>query len=149
MARKLRIAVSVLFGLATVIVVIFWIRSYTLQDSVRLKILPRFYIQSLAGDARMIVWFERQPSATWFEWRSTRILTHTTAQSDNRIPPFDLNFWPTFARLYLAHWVLALTTGFLAVAPWVRRRYGVRTILGAMTVVAVLLGTIAWIDRSF
>ena len=147
--RRTRIAVSLFFGMLTVAIVAFWVRSYATMDFARLKILPKFYIQVLAGDARMVVHFELQRTTDWFLWTTHTVDVHSNAQSDNRIPPFDLNFWPTFARLYLAHWVLAVTTTVLAVIPWCQRRYSLRTALVIMTALGLLIGTIAWVDQTF
>jgi hypothetical protein len=146
--RGVRIGTSAFFGMLTLVMVLLWVRSYTYSDQVWLTLLPSEHINLIAADARMCVWFEHQPTIYWFEWRSHRIMAHISALSNNRIPAFDLNFWPTFARLYIAHWVLAVAAACLAVAPWLRLRYSLRAILLAMTAIAVLVGMIAWIDRT-
>jgi hypothetical protein len=65
------------------------------------------------------------------------------------MPWFDLNFWPTFARLYTAHWFLAVVAGSLAVIPWCPRKFSVRGLLIVTTVVATITGVIVWVDKTF
>jgi hypothetical protein len=99
----------------------------------------------------MCVWFEHKPINGWFDWHSRRLVAadNIPPNSENRAPCFALNFWPTFARLYLAHWLLAVVAGFLAMVPWCPRRFSIRGLLVAVTVVAVAAAIINWVDRTF
>jgi hypothetical protein len=147
--RYLRVAWSLVWGVLFLLVIFFWVRSYWWNDSGYLKLLPTEYVAVHAGDGRMCAWFEHKPIKGWFEWLSNPIMVHTPPDAENRCPPFDLAFWPTFARLYLAHWVLAVVTGLLAVVPWCPRRFSMRGFLIATTVIAAIAGVIAWVDQTF
>ena len=147
--RYLRVIWSLVWGILFLLVMMFWVRSYWWNDSGYLKLLPTEYVSVHAGDGRMCAWFEHKPIKGWFEWMSNPIMVHSPPDAENRIPPFDLAFWPTFARLYLAHWVLAVGTGSLAVVPWVPRRFSMRGLLVATTVIATIAGLIGWVDKTF
>jgi hypothetical protein len=60
---------------------------------------------------------------------------------------FVCNFGPDGLILTLPHWTLALVPVGLAVAPWLRWRFTTRTLLIAITAVAVVLGLIVWAIR--
>lgn len=147
--RTLLVAFSVVCGGLCLATIFFWFRSYTYADSGMLRILPTEYVQFHAGDGRMCVWFEHKPIEKWAAWWSHPITTHTPPDAENRIPWFNLAFWPTFARLYLAHWVLVVVTGALAVLPWCPRRFTLRGMLVAVTIVGTVTATISWVDQTF
>lgn len=148
--RFLRVAFTAVCTLLCVLVVVFWVRSYSYADTFFLRLIPTGHIQAHTGDARMCVWFERKPIRE-SRWSSRRlsISEHTSPSDENRIPWFDLAFWPTFARLYTAHWFLAVVAGSLAIVPWCPRKFNIRGLLILVTAVAVVSGVIAWVDRSF
>jgi hypothetical protein len=145
----LRVANSVLCTIAAVVILIFWVRSYWYADSGLLQLAPTEYIQIHAGDGRMCVWFEHKPLNKWADWSSYSLTEHTPPDHPNRIPWFDLAFWPTFARLYTAHCFLLIVVTTLGVAPWCLRRYSLRGLLLGVTLAATFLGLIAWVDRTF
>lgn len=45
----------------------------------------------------------------------------------------------------IPYWSLVLITPLLAIAPWLRWRFSLRTLLIAMTLLAVMLGLVAWL----
>jgi hypothetical protein len=49
--------------------------------------------------------------------------------------------------LVIPYWSLVLVTPLLAVAPWIRWRFSLRTVLIATTLVAVVLGLIVYASR--
>jgi hypothetical protein len=48
--------------------------------------------------------------------------------------------------LSVSYWLLELVSILAAIAPWVRWRFSLRTLLIATTLVAVVLGAIVWIQ---
>jgi hypothetical protein len=44
----------------------------------------------------------------------------------------------------LPHWFVALLFAALAALPWIRPTFSLRTLLIATTLIAVLLGLVAW-----
>ena len=144
-----KFGVTFVFGSVFLLICVFWCRSYFYSDSVFLRVLPNEYVQVHAGDGRMCIWFEHKPLSYQFKWNSHPIYEHTPPDAENRIPWFNLAFWPTFARLYAANCFLALVTGAIAVAPMIPRRFTMRSLLIMITVCGVVVATIRWIDSTF
>ena len=147
--RKLRIAWSLYWAIVSSVVIVFWVRNYTVADGGFIKLTPSFYVQVHAIDGRMCVWFQMKPNKGWFGWWSNPITFPTPPDEPNRLPWFDLKFWPTFARLYTAHWFLAVVAASLAAAPWCPHRFTVRGLLIGTTAVALITAAIVWIDKTF
>jgi len=136
--RKLRIAFSAVCGIVFVMTIVLW-----------LKILPSWNVYARGGDGRMIVRLEHRPIVKWFRWRSDPITFPTPPDAPNRMPWFDVDFWPTFARLYTAHWFLAVLAGSFTILPWTPRRFTLRGLLIAVTVVATMTAILVWVDKTF
>jgi hypothetical protein len=147
--RYLRIGWSSFWAVVCIAVIVFWVRSYTVADGGFVKLAPSFHIQVHAIDGRMCVWFELKPTKGWFGWWSNPIRFETPPDAPNRIPWFDLAFWPTFARLYTAHWFLVVVAAALAAIPWCPRRFTMRGLFVATTAVALLICVIVWVDKTF
>lgn len=144
-----RIAISSIAGVCCLLMIAWWVRSYSWQDGGFVKLLPREYLQFSAADGRMCVWFEHKPINIWFKRWSRPLTEPTPPDAEDRIPWFDLAFWPTFARLYTAHWLLAVLAGLCALAPWCPTRFNLRTMLGGITVIGAITSLIIWVDRTF
>lgn len=147
--RVLRIAASFLFGVLCLLSVAWWVRSYSWADSAMLKLAPSLYIQVHDGDGRMCIWIEHQPIDKWWAWWANPITDHTLPEGAERIPWLDIAFWPTFIRIYTAHAFLTVIAGVLALAPWCPRKFSLRALLGAITVIGAVAGVIAWVDNTF
>jgi hypothetical protein len=150
--RGLRIAWTVGCGILCVMLIVLWVRSYWWFDPIRLS-------------------YPNGPSLQITSWDG-HISTRPTFRSNDiieRIPPSYLQNpiivkdefgrtadarwiyvlrYPTdgFNEVYVPHWMLALLMGGLAVAPWIHRskRFSLRTLLIATTLVAVALGLVVW-----
>jgi hypothetical protein len=144
-----RIAISSICGVCCLLMIAWWVRSYWWLDGGFVKLTPSEYIQFNAGDGRMCVWFEHKPLNKWFDCWSRANTKPTRPDAENRIPWFNLAFWPTFARLYTAHWLLAVLAGSFALVPWCPKRFSLRTLLVATTVIGAMAGLIVWVDRTF
>lgn len=147
--RKLRIPFTVFWATLCIVSLAFWVRSYRHQDSIWVWLPPSEHIQVSSGDARMVVYFDDRPIDSWGKWHAHELTSHTKYGAANRIPHFNLAFWPHFARLYLAHWVPVVTCALLAVLPWIPWRFNVRNLLIATTIAGVVAGLIAWVDRTY
>jgi hypothetical protein len=148
MARYLRIANSAFFGVVALMMIAWWVRSFWWQDGGFLKVSSSRHIQFDAGDGRMCIWFENTPIQKGYFW-SRPITVHTAPDDTNRIPLFDVGFWPTFIRVYAAHWFLMVVALSLAAIPWCPRKFSLRALLICVTVVALALGTIVWVDNNY
>jgi hypothetical protein len=146
---SIRIALSSFGGVLCLLIIGWWVRSYSWADGGFIAIGPWHHVQYAAGGGRMCVWFEHKPLNKRFIHWSRPITERTPPNDENRIPPFDLAFWPTFARLYTAHWLLAVVALSLAVVPWCPKRFSLRSLLVTTAAIAAITGLIAWVDRSF
>jgi hypothetical protein len=143
--RKLRIAWSVTCGIACVLLVVLWIRSYWRFDVI-----------------------ERASSKSYSELRSNSGTVYISYSSPPLLPPplgrdpaWMLTLYPASPQL---HPILAaespirfpylcpvLLFGFIATAPWIRHfpwRFSLRTLLIVTTLVAVVLGMAVYFLRT-
>jgi hypothetical protein len=144
----LRITISSLGAVVCLLMCVWWVRSYSWVDGGHVKVCPWEYVAFHGGGGRMCVWFEHKSINRWSSWNTRPNDDHVSPNDPNRIPVFDLAFWPTFARLYIAHWLLAVVSAAIAVAPWCPRKFSLRGLMIATTVVAAIVGIILWIDHS-
>ncbi len=152
--RKLRIAWSVGWGVATVMLVALWVRSYRWSDDLRIPVSRSHVLRfdSLRGGLNC-------------EWWDTSESPHLNCWKllSNKMDPDD--DWRTFdqktqkwalgsygdgsARFVdFPHWfAIVLCVSFSAIA-WVSWQFSLRTLLIVATVVAVGLGLIMWLNAG-
>ena len=138
--RKLRIAWSVVWGLAVVLLVVLWVRSYWWMDGIgHNNGTCVIDVQSASGS----IVFEKanSPGGDLSVITSTAFaspfLPHTTFDFQDHLP--------SFAAVYLPHWFFTVLFTAVAAAPWVRFSFSLRTLLIATTHVAVVLGLVVWL----
>lgn len=156
MARKLRIAVSVFFGVLTIVLCVLWVRSYWQVDSFTFRSKHRSYeLISVCGKVRANRWIPGgsviiplPPLSNNTDWYfSTAELSEFVA-----LPSFSfqtqrqtVNGSWTDATFITFHYWLVCGMSLLGVCmPWIRSRYSLRTLLIATTLVAVVLGLGMW-----
>lgn len=145
-----RIANTVLFGVLCIGCVVLWIRSYWHVDGGNFSTFPNQHIAFHGGSGRMCVWFEHSAANQWFNWHTRPNTDRISPDAEDRIPVFDVAFfWPKMTRLYVAHWFLAVVTALITLVPWCPRKFGIRDLLVATTVISLVIGLIMWVDRSF
>lgn len=143
MLKPLRTIVSALCLMACVPLFVLWVCSFWYQVSFSRPSHKSgtVYIHSMQGEM-VYVWDSATKSTHW-SFKAHRVQKWdepTLAQRDWRwalSPDSTLVFFP--------HWVPILITASLAVVPWIKwsRRFRLRTLLIAVTLIAVLLGLIA------
>src|SRR6187200_553284 len=121
--RKLRIAWSVGCGLAAVLLIVLWVRSYWLYD---LVFFPGPHnIASMKGwlalDEKLIV--VEPPIITRFGYDLGKL----------KLSSISGNLTPGGVGRYCPHWLLIVVIGQLAALPWLRWRFTLRTLLIATT----------------
>jgi hypothetical protein len=154
--RKLRIAWSVVFGIACVLLMVLWARSYWWSDRCDGSLLNHgFKIDSREGNLTAIVYDQLlwgitpwQRVSFWLADLEEAALVITVNQP---IPTYSLlgieygpNAWGGWL-LIMPHWFFSVILGVTAALPWIRHvkwRFGLRTLLIATTLVAVVLGLI-------
>jgi hypothetical protein len=133
--RGLRIAVSVVFGILCVLLIVLWVRSYHHIDTVVWGHLPRRCTVADSVSGRIYLGF----------------YTGTTRFRISSVPLENIGifFDSGTSALIIRHWSLVLIIMSLAIAPGIpcSRRFNLRTVLIATTLVAVLLAMIVAFAR--
>ncbi len=154
--RKLRIAWSVVWGLAAVLLVALWVRSYWWVDEAALGSLSDRFIRIASSAGEFAIDEDKVPPAVTFppRWDSLpQMKGHTKLAPDFNEPRwaasigFRWKFVPTAGMIIIPLWFPTGLFATLAVAPWIRWHFTLRTLLIATTLVAVVLGTIVWFSR--
>jgi hypothetical protein len=149
--RKLRIALSVAWGIVSVLLCVLWVRSFWWYDIVACYRQPRlFQVSSCQGS---LVYSSHEKvfpqSKTWMSHsaRITSVDTFPLILNGKAAPRF-LGFGRyTSVNLHVVfvpYWLLiaaAMTLGAAAWPQW-KKRFSLRTLIIATTLVAVVLGLI-------
>ncbi len=148
--RKLRIAWSVGWGLAAVLLIVLWVRSYWIWDSVDAPIYPHgFSLNSDSGQLTLQGGVSDCPIKDWSHFAVPSNIFESFATGPQAITVSGRKM--TFSScatefpciFSVPHWLAALPFATVAIAPWVRR-FSLRTLLIATTLVAVVLGLVVW-----
>jgi hypothetical protein len=138
--RKLRITWSVGWGVACVLLIVLWVRSYSWVDIANQVMGHR--VTSMKGKI-----FVDENFFLIAKWRSTNV-QHISRPFDLvTFSGHDLVFTPTYSGINIRYWNLLLFASVLAVTPWLpyhRWRFSLRTVLIATTLVAVVLGIVVY-----
>jgi hypothetical protein len=145
--RKLRIAWLVLWGLAAVLLIVLWARSYSRHTLSLVHVTPthRFYLHSRGGTVAI----ERQRRVFI---SLELLLLHEDSDFDYLMTNAGFKVlrgkseWEASA-VSVSYWLLVATAacaGTLPLFPW---HFSLRTLLIATTLVAVVLGIIVWVSR--
>jgi hypothetical protein len=132
--RKRRIAWSIFWGLATVLLIVLWVRSYST--------LYQIDIQPTVTSNQGRVYIGETFSATGRTLIATNLLWDSVRQIDGL-----RSATPRGTGVSIPDCCLTLIAGAIAAAPWMPRRFSLRTLLIATTLVAAILGTIVWFSR--
>jgi hypothetical protein len=163
--RYLRIAFSATCLIACVLLAVLWVRSYRSRDTVLANLWSRnFQANSMMG--RLSFATLSQPMALGPKrWVFvSRPLTAAGSQqevrrprgsktSSSKTPPFSVSASRTTTRdvygVGMPHWAWLLLPATAAAVPWIlwRKRFSLRSLLIAITLVAVGLGLIVWGTR--
>jgi hypothetical protein len=145
--RKLRIAWSVVWGIACVLLIVLWVRNYEVSISKEILVTPdyRFYLVSVQGTLAIERWYREfvgsELTPIFLKADLTRLATnggiYVRRSSTGTIDSVSISFW-----------LLFLGDTVIASVPWIRWRFSLRTLLIATTLVAVVLGLIVWLHKE-
>ena len=154
--RKLRIAWSVGWGIAAVLLCVLWVRSYRYSTQYQHSLSTTHWVTSETQIGRVYIsWRVGNSNKDLRQGFIVREIDDATRATLERIhsqnetlgfafghlagPPADIR------GMTLPYWFLVLLTATLAPLPWLPWKFSLRTLLIATTLVAVVLGLIVWL----
>jgi hypothetical protein len=156
-----------MWGIAAVLLIAVWMRSYFSTDQLTRQDSSSGFIAITLGDGRLLLGKSNDPDLGMFfgpgwssrscQWSKSGSIPFFPASvpQEHRGNIFG---WPNFSddafiartrgpkysQLILPFWLLVLPVIALAVVPWLRWRFRLRTLLITTTLVAVALGLVVW-----
>jgi hypothetical protein len=145
LARALRITWTAFWGLAAILLVALWVRSYWIVDLVNGNLTPHVAGFADLSRGQLDLWQMSASNALQVgDW------AHDTASAEEFYrDPTSVPYLTSDGNLIVPLWLPVILTATLAAAPWIRwsKRFSLRTLLIAMSLVAVVLGTIVLLSR--
>ncbi len=144
--RKLRIAWSVGCGIACVLLILLWVRSYWCEEAVLgVRESYRWAIESRYGVLQCYV--AKGGNTLRQSWNYYSI---SDEKHGNAFRPTSFRWYydpADVSDLSVPHWLPAIVFYALAALPWLQWRFTTRTLLIATTLVAVVLGLVVAVLR--
>ena len=143
--RYLRILSTVFCGIACVLLCVFWVWSYQRWHTiVQVRQLNSLGCTSSWGNIAFFKLdniFDDEPGS--------RLVFGSTVTTDLKPFPSTWGFKWDANYFVLPYWFLVATITALSTIPWIHwsNRFGLRTLLIATTLVAVVLALIVWLSR--
>jgi hypothetical protein len=147
-SRKLQNAWSLSWGVAAVSLCVLWVRSYWHADDVVWTRGGNMYgLESACGSIRPF--FNGTDSWPDAYWISTERIAESRLEYDHSTFGWDAQDYPTYFMAYCPHWIPAIVATVFAALPWIHwaKRFSLRTLLVATTLVATGLGLAVWAAR--
>ena len=145
--RKLRIAWSVPWGVACLLMIALWVRSYSYVDDLVVTVTNAHQIELQSVPGRCIGFIadaQSRPIGSFVRYRSTTPQGAEHAMLQNGVLGGEI----AMNTVWVAHGIVAAILAMLCVAPWARYlRFSLRTLLIATALVAVALGVYAFLNR--
>lgn len=158
----LRVAASVICLTACVLFSALWVRSHWWLDLSLREIGSNYGICVISKQGQLRITLASGPFGIANVTEGTAKMdvfgeTFTLPSTPYRIPvqwktqpsvlrQFGWTRYPDGHKIIVPHWFLAAIFGIAAAVPWVRR-FSLRTLLTAMTLIAGALGVIVWAAR--
>ena len=147
--RYLRIAFSATCLIACVLLIALWMRSYWWMDRIEgmtlqgAKVTQIFKCSSLRGQITVVAVPTLRSIWSANLWRQRPF----PAERCEGEPYGVLGFYSDEIHRSVPHWFPFTVVAILSVAPWIRWRFSLRTLLIATTLVGVILGFVVWLSR--
>jgi hypothetical protein len=146
--RKLRIAWSVLCGIACLLLIALWVRSYWWFDSYYLRVgATRCGGDSLRGSVVLHLQDTRLMETFSTGYTSKSAEDVHRAKEIRDLWNFYFANWGAGYYVVFPNWFAILLLSASAFASWRRWRFTIRTLLVATTLIAVVLGLIVYATR--
>jgi hypothetical protein len=142
--RKLRIAWSVVWGVACLLLVALWVRSYFYEDVLRgIAPAPGVEMSSNCGRFTILHVVGAIPPGTLF-YTSTARADELRGVGEHRILGFMWECQDFYTIVGIPYWFIGFTIAAIASTPWIPWSFGLRTLIIAMTLAAVGMGWIVY-----
>jgi hypothetical protein len=139
--RKLRIAFSSVCGIACLLLIVLWVRSYWWADAIGRGTTSNGTVTVLTSNHGAIVIGNGVAPASA---SLPAEITDRWGPISDSARPYNRRFsWTSNRReirIQLPTWLPLLFAAGLAVVPWIRWRFGLRTLLIGMTLISLALG---------
>lgn len=153
--RKLRIVWSVVWGVVTALLCVLWVRTFTYIDTLYgFSLCGRaIEINSSVGTFSIFAPQGPRPAPNLTHIVAPQMVGNGTVYPDLMEPRWALAFgfrWkyiPTTAVIVIPLWFPVSLFAILAVVPWIRWRFTLRTLLITTTLFALLLGLAVYASR--
>jgi hypothetical protein len=154
--RKLRIAFSAVCGIVCLLLIVLWVRSYVWIEVMTLPAIWGTTIEIGSFKGAFAVGAE-QDGVQWEVERYSAKEWEQFVTSVGPVAPLPSTVWggiyktPAATTIFLPYWLLAIAFAACAASPWRQQlsfRFSLRTLLIAMTLVAVVLGLMVWAARK-
>jgi hypothetical protein len=160
--RQLRIAWSVGWGAFALMLTVLWLRSYVYRDSEIIDLAFSNFLQVRSESGRISCALGELPRSL-ADWSPDRVMlgrhfTHPEQSFAIAIVPEDrpslissfIFEWKQYrdgSEIVIPYWFLIAVFGAVVSAPWTRwpRRFGLRTLLIATTLVSVAIALALWV----
>ena len=150
--RKLRIAWSVVCGIACVLLLVLWVRSYWNWDCINVQFPGPYWIGAHSLSGIVVAGGQaRQNLPSAWEWWASLGDVPIPRDPYNSYFGFGYKNWGLgYFSVYVPYWFLALGSVAAGIAPWRSwpRSFSLRTLLIATTLVAIALGLIMWTSQA-
>jgi hypothetical protein len=140
--RKLLIAWSVFWGLACVLLIVLWVWSYRTIYKVQFVMTGSRALVFITTPGPVHLGYTRSPNPIASSIQTSR-LTEIERKAVQR-SPWHISLRGNYKEVRVPHWLAIVACGATAMIPWLRRRFSLRTLLIAMTLVAAMLGFVVW-----
>jgi hypothetical protein len=155
--RVVRITWTAFWGIACVLLCVIWVRSYWRTEYLEraVKVSPIYAsgdienIVNLPGRLEFLSWHIVSNMSVNYTPPSWTYRAYGDVAKNYKSLTWDSRF-ATQRVVIFPHYIAVLLVGGLGIAPWIRHlplRFSLRTLLIAMSLVAVGLGAVLWLSR--
>ena len=147
--RILRVAWSIVFGILSVLLIGLWVRSYWVLDFVHEQ--DTQLVQTTIGSEVGKIYLAHFDAVIGYKGSPQNIsgphgweFVSRQPVADNRLPHFVWKRDASGVYFSLSHWSIAIFAALIGALPWLRLQFSLRTLLIAITLIAVVLGLVVW-----
>ena len=141
--RKLRFAWSVVCGIACVLLIVLWVRSYSMDEGYNL-VNKRLIARSIGWNWGTMYIHRMDLNTAGISARPTNGWKHGKSEANRTVTSFMWHWTSNHLDIRFPFWLIIGVVAALSATPWIRWRFSLRTLLIATTLVAVVLGLIVW-----